>query len=151
MPARHPSRRALLGALAATPAASLPLPLAHAPLSAWRAAVKAWRDAERAIAPAHARFDAAERLWFAVREDTPDGQASAARIGMERARRDHDRQLDLHEDTLNALLNTPAPDLSAVVWKVGLVRAMIGPDFPDLLDFLPADIGALREARHVDR
>lgn len=151
MPGRHTSRRALLGALAATPAAAIPLPLAHAPLPAWQTAVSAWRDAEARIAPAHARFDAAERLWFAARADTPGEQASAARIAMKRARRDHDRQLDLHDDALHALLNTRAPDLSAVVWKLGLVRAMLGVDWPDLLDFLPADIGALQEARHVDR
>lgn len=151
MLARYPSRRALLGALAATPAAAIPLPLIRAPLPKWQAAVKAWRDAEAKITPAHARFDAAERLWFAVREDAPDGQASDAMIGLERARRDHDRQLDLHADALDAVLNTRAPDLSAIVWKLGLVRAMIGPDWPELLDFLSADIRALQEARHVDR
>ena len=139
MPARHPSRRALLGALAATPAAAIPLPLARAPLPEWQATVKAWRDAEAKIAPAHARFDA------------PDPQTSAARIELERARRDHDRQLDLHDDALDALLNTPAPDLAAIVWKLGMARAMIGPDWPDLLDFLTADIRALQEARHVGR
>lgn len=148
MLAQRPSRRALLGALAATPAGSMPLPIEVAPPPEWHAAVKAWRHAEGSIAPAHARFDTAERLWFAVRGDTPNRQASAARIAMERARRDHDRQLDLHGEAFDALLNTRAPDLSAVVWKLGLVRAMVGPDWPDLLDFLPADLHAIEGGQH---
>lgn len=149
MPDRHLSRRTLLGAFATTPVASIPLPLlAGASLSKWQAAVRAWVDAEKRIAPAHARFDAAERLWFAVRDDTLESSASAARMTMERARRHHDRQLDLHEDALNALLNTRVPDLSAILWKLGLIRSMIGPDWPELLDFLPSDLRAFKGGRH---
>jgi hypothetical protein len=148
MPDHRPSRRTLLGALAATPVASMPLPLALTPLSEWQAAVRAWRDAETRIAPAHARFDAAEQLWFAVRDDTPDGPASAVRTAMDQAIRDHDHQLDLHEAALDALLNTRAPDLSAIIWKLDLIRAMLGPDWPDLLDFLPADLRAFQGGCH---
>jgi hypothetical protein len=148
MPPHHPSRRTLLGAVAATPAASISLRSAPVPLPTWPAAVSAWRDAEARFDLALARFNAAERLWFAVRKDSPDGPAVAASIEMEREELERDRQLDLHRDALDTLLNTRAPDLSAVIWKLGVIRTMLGADWPDLLDFLPADLRALQGGPH---
>lgn len=148
MPPRHLPRRAVLNAIAATPTASISLRLAPVPLSTWPAAVSAWRDAEARFDLARTRFNAAERLWFAVRTGSPDGPAMAASIEMEREEREHDRQLDLHRDALDALLDTRAPDLSAVMWKFGVIRAMLGVDWPELLDFLPADLRALQGGSH---
>ena len=137
-----PSRRTLLGALAAAPAATLP---ACAVGSDWQRAVDRWRKTQAALAPVRRRFDAVERLWFAVRKGMSyrESQALAVTMGLDHAERDHVRHTDRCAAAFDALLNTRAPDISAVIWKLQIVTDLLGVDMPEQLDFLLADLRSL--------
>jgi hypothetical protein len=132
-----PSRRTLLAAAVAVPAIAIPLPPIPASSSHWRAAVEKWRKAEAALAPIARRFNAAETRWFASKDES-------AAAELERATRDHHRQLDRCDAARRALLNTRAPDLAAVIWKLGVITDWLGLDMPDELAFLPPDLRALQ-------
>ena len=156
-----PSRRTLLGALAVVPIA--PLPLAGATASDWQRAVDRWRQAEAALAPVRRRFDAAERQWFAACKGRSERErrALAVSIGLDQAEHDHTRHADRCAAALDALLDTRAPDLAAVIWKLVLVTDMLGSDVPEHVDFLRADLlwldphntlsAAAGDNRHAER
>lgn len=138
-----PSRRDLLGVAVAAPAAVLPLPPIGAESSLWRAAIENWRRAEVALEPIRRRFNAAETRWFASKDE-------AATSELERAMHDHDRHLDRCDEARSVLLRTRAPNLAAVIWKLGVVRDRLGRDMPDELTFLLPDLRALNNAREGD-
>jgi hypothetical protein len=138
-----PSRRDLLGVAVAAPAAALPLPPMGAESARWRAAIENWRRAEAGLEPIARRFNAAEARWFASKDE-------AAASELERATYDHNCHLDRCDDARSVLLRTRAPDLAAVIWKLGVVRDRLGRDMPDELTFLLPDLRALDNAPHGD-
>jgi hypothetical protein len=120
-PAAHqPSRRALLGALAAAPIVALPIPAAGATSSDWNAAL-----AE------------VERCTVAVRRltrDWPDGSAQEEAFG---------RAVSAQGDAINHLIRTPSPDLSGVGRKIELIRDNFGNSEEGELDAILADVRRL--------
>lgn len=136
------SRRTLLGALVAAPVANLS---AGAAASDWQRAVDRWRKAQAALAPVRRRFDATERLWFAARKGMSgrESQALAVTMGLDQAERDHVRHTDRCAAAFDGLLDTRAPDISAVIWKLQIVTDLLGSDVPEQLDFLLADLRSL--------
>ena len=112
--------------------------------AAWQDMVRAWRRADADLVPIRDRFDAAEQRW---RTSRTDPLAAAA---LDQATRLHERQLALCDVALDALLDTRAPDLSAVLWKLGIVTNRLGPDMPADLRFLVPDLRSV-ETIHAAR
>jgi hypothetical protein len=112
------------------------------PIVEWPDMVEAWQKAEAALVPVRNRFDAAEQRWLTARTD-PSAVAE-----LDQATCCHESQLDLCGAALDALLDTKAPDLSVVLWKLEIVANRLGPDMPADLRFLVPDLRAV-EAIHA--
>ena len=92
----------------------------------WSEALIRYRNADAAFAPVRAAFDAAERAWFAARSQNEQMSEEALgqlrdRIGLDKACDDERRYGDALDAAIRALLNTPAPDLAAVICKLELI------------------------------
>lgn len=100
----------------------------------WRRALVAYRSADAAFWPVRARFDAAERLYFAQRSMISDmsGEEDAAlrgRTGLTQAEAEEGAYGNAMHRAARALYHTPAPDLQALICKTELLLA-VGYDGP---------------------
>lgn len=118
------NRRAVLGAAAALPVVTLPVAAHAADRSAWDAAVASHRNARKAID----RFDAevykpACKAHSALRSTmgwpfTDEQKAQLAETGVDGAQKRLGDLSSEHLEALDALFETPAPDLPDVVYKL---------------------------------
>ncbi len=135
------SRRGLLRALTAMPIAGIPVPAPHIPADAWHAVVQALREVEAETEPFRERFDAAEALYFA---DTSNLLAKAKKVS---AWREYVRALERCDVARDAVLDTRAPDVSAIIFKFRLIGDHLWPEVIEALRFFEPDLRAL-EAAH---
>lgn len=92
----------------------------------WSEALIRYRNADAAFAPVQAAFDAAERAWFAARSQRDRMSEEALQrlrdqIGLNKAYDDERRFGNALDVAVRALLNTPAPDLDAIIFKLKLI------------------------------
>jgi hypothetical protein len=92
----------------------------------WSEALARYRQADAAFLKVRVAFDAAERAWFAARAQRDlmseeEQQQLRDEIGLDRVYEDERRTGNAREETVGALLNTPAVDLATVIWKLEFI------------------------------
>ena len=92
----------------------------------WSEGIVRYRQADAAFLKVRVAFDAAERAWFAARAEREsmseeEGRQLRDRIGLDRVYEEERRTGNAREDAIGALLNTPAPDLATVIWKLEFI------------------------------